>query len=768
MLNQHSPSMSQPSEAEGTGPVQELNLAIEGSSGTLSISEMPEIQEFAPKKSQSWGWLLISLMGCMAASGAAIGAFVWLINLPPTVDCKNPTSITSDRAQLYCAQVAAETGDLDAILASLKLVGSWDESHPLHYEVQPLVEQWSWVVLKEAQQKLSDSDLEGAVALIDHIPGSSPVYETAQDSLKAWNNEWDQGDEIWQQAQTALANQDWGEASRQVLALSELDNRHWRVDQVQALSQQIRQERQARQRLARAVEIASGGGVPQLGAALRITSQINDSTYAYRDAQPYMDRWSDELLKLGLDKWYAAELDEAISLSRNAAVNPNRAKAAQELIWLSKSRQIARDSIGTWRTSPDQLVKLYRAMVVANQIPSDSPYYPQAQSSVDTWRIHLGDLSKLQMAQLPGRLQNLDALKLAIHQAAQVPIDHPRRQQAQTLIAHWRLEVERLEDRPYLARAHQLAKADTIEGLQQAIETASQIALNRALRNEAQSWIYVWENQIEVLQDRPTLTAARDLADAGNYSQAIAEASNIKTGRALFEEAQAAITGWRREIAAIEQARQRAQRRAAERRRQVDVDRPPLFPTPAPVGSESPSVPAVTSPPAARPTAPAPVRPAQVRPPLPRQIETVPGDNAPARPISPEPDLPATSEPPARPRPASVDSPALVPASPMESPAVAPESAPVPLEPAAPISPPAPDLRIPAAPAPQPQLPVVPQSVTPPRSDAIDSPPVSSPPAVTSPEPPSVSATPAPEESISLKTTKDASVLMTGALYVAR
>ena len=119
-------------------------------------------------------------------------------------------------------------GNLDDILASLDLVGSWDQNHPLHYEVQPLVEQWSWVALQAATQRLNDNDLNRAVEFIEYIPAYSPVYETAQASLQDWNTEWDQGNAIWQQAQAALKNQDWATAANQVQALSQLRSQHWR------------------------------------------------------------------------------------------------------------------------------------------------------------------------------------------------------------------------------------------------------------------------------------------------------------------------------------------------------------------------------------------------------------------------------------------------------------------------------------------------------------------------------------------------------------
>ena len=85
-------------------------------------------------------------------------------------------------------------------------------------------------------------------------PAYSPVYETAQASLQDWNTEWDQGNAIWQQAQAALKNQDWATAANQVQALSQLRSQHWRGSQVQALSQQMRLERRARQQLQSAVE----------------------------------------------------------------------------------------------------------------------------------------------------------------------------------------------------------------------------------------------------------------------------------------------------------------------------------------------------------------------------------------------------------------------------------------------------------------------------------------------------------------------------------
>lgn len=698
MLSQQQQSGPQRGEPLAEGVAKDFSLVIDGDDSALALSEV--MVPVPQHGNQSWRLLLISLLSCFAASGAALGAFLWLINLPPTANCDNPASVTTDRAQLFCAQVAAESGELPDVLTALDLAGGWTAEHPLYYEVQPLVEQWSWVVLKAAEQELrGNGSMAQAQALVSHIPVESPVFATAQETMQSWQGEWDQGEAIMATAQTALKQKDWAKASQQVLALAELNNPHWRVAQVQALSRQIRLERRAHDLLREAVATADPGGSDRLSAALRTASQIDESTYARQQVQPYLDRWSDLLLKLGQDKWYASELDTAIALGSSAALNPSRAKVAQELIWISQARQMAQKSLITWRTSPDQLVTLYQAMLLANRLPADSPYYPQAQSSVVSWRTHMGELARLQTAQAVGQVRTKGTLSAAIGQAAQVPLGHPRRVQAQTMVAHWRQEIERLEDRPQLVKAHELASAKTVGGLQEAIQAASGIALHRALRSEAQSWIYIWTGEIQVMEDRPLLERARSLAQRGQLSQAIVEASGVKPGRALYGEARAAIAGWQGEIAAVEQARLRAFQRAEARQAEAAVPSEPA--ATAEALAETLLKDAATSTlDETLPMAPVPVAPAPRWPQssMPDRIDTVPGAAAPAEAVPPSvpPAAPTVESTPVlapAPLPAAVPPPVLVaPAAPapepielVPDPAAAPAAEPQAARPVAPL-----------------------------------------------------------------------------------
>ena len=93
-------------------------------------------------------------------------------------------------------------------------------------------------------------------------------------------------------------------------------------------------------------------------------------------------------------------------------------------------------------------------------------------------------------------------------------------------------------------RARQSAKPGTIPALESAIAEASKISLDRALRSEAQSDIFDWQQEIQVIEDRPLLDAAVALADLGQLPEAIAEARKIQPGRALHHRAQTLIEEW--------------------------------------------------------------------------------------------------------------------------------------------------------------------------------------------------------------------------------
>jgi hypothetical protein len=539
--------------------------ALQPASGVLPVPE-PKV----------WLWVWMGMSVCLAAGGMAIGAFLWLVSLPPATDCEKISTLSTDRDRLYCAQTAASTGEVPDLLASIKLVGQWHPEHSLYPEAQSSLAEWSETLLQVAQDKIDDNDLEGAIELVQQIPQSSPTYEEARAALAEWETGWAAGKTIYAEAQDAIKQQNWDLASEKISALSKLEFEYWRSQQTVALSKQILAEQRAQRSLIQAQNLAQRQTPERLAGAIKTVSQIDRETYVWQKAQVNFNQWSEVLLSAGLEQWQAKNLDSAIAIGKQVSLNPALAKDAQHLIWLAEARKQAIASLSTWESSADQVWHLIQAIAIANQIGSDSRFYPQAKASLEGWQAQLQDLTQLQIAQLMANFHQLETLHLAIAQAKIISPDRPRRIQAQTLIAHWNHEIERIEDRPHLIKARHLAASGEITALRDAIAQAKQVAPGRVLRNEAQGLIARWQQDIERIQDQPILDRARQLAAQREWNAAIQEASQIESGRALYSEARGAIASWRAEIRAIER-RNRARQEAAAAERQAETNPIPEF-----------------------------------------------------------------------------------------------------------------------------------------------------------------------------------------------
>jgi hypothetical protein len=538
--------------------------------------------------------------------------------------------------QLLCAQQSAKSGDLPKILAGLELLGSWPPEHPLYQEAQRLIAEWSDPVLTAAQERIARSDLQGAIALAQRIPKTSPSYKQAQADMAEWKQDWQKGEAIATQARQAMQAQNWVLANEKIALLKGFTQDHWRFDRVNALSQLLLAEQRGRQILAQARTVSQGAQAPQLGAAIALLSQINPQTYAWVDAQNPLKQWSETLLAQGLQFWQQGQLNAAMERVLPVLKDRNRAQTAQELLWLSRASQHALASSTTLKPTLPQLWNLSAAIATVQLIPAESRYRVEAQKLLQNWQAQFQDLSLLQLAWGIGEIPHPLPKQIALWQTAQVTPDRPRRAQAQTLQSYWQVEIRRLQDLPYLALARQSAAKGTIAALNQAIAQAQLITPNRPSRKEAQTLIASWTQQIQAIADRPILQQAWAFANQGNLQGAIQVASGIAPGRSLYGEAQAAIGDWQASIRAAELARVRQQE--AERQRSRVRPDPDL---PEPSDKLLPDQPATadTFPP---PEAPAPApSPSNIYPPgtepPPPQIPGVPPSEPPPPPVQPPP-----------------------------------------------------------------------------------------------------------------------------------
>lgn len=510
-------------------------------------------QPKSPKPRGRWGWSLLCLAVLGVLSGMGSAALLWLVSLPPPPECKDPASLTLDMERLYCAQQAIQSGGLPELVAGLEMLKQWTPDDPLYAETQNLAEEWSKQVLSIARTKVSQSDLNGALDAISHIPKNTPVYEEAQQAVAFWKEQWAEGEAIYAKAQDAFKTQNWTVASEQISAMAKLSNPYWNSKRANELAQQLGVERRARQIFIQAQNIAKGDSPAQLGEAITKAQEVTEGTFAWQDARTHFKQWSQTLISLGTQKWQTGDAAGAIAVFQTTP-KTSSVPELQDLIRFSTAYKLASyatpnaTSSSSWAPSLRHVWTLMEAIAALKQVPADSPFFTQAQATKTDLEAQLHDVIQLNYADLTAKLGQHATYELAIGQAQQISPDRPRRIQAQTLIAYWQDRVETLEDQPYLDYAIELAKAGTIEDLQAAIAEASQIQQGRALRGDAQTRIAAWRRDIEQIEDQPYLDRAWILADEGKLSEAIEAAQAILPGRALYGEAQSAISDWQAQI----------------------------------------------------------------------------------------------------------------------------------------------------------------------------------------------------------------------------
>lgn len=515
----------------------------------------PPPRQPSPQEHKPWRWSLVWLGILGAFGGLGTAALIWLTALPPLPNCQQVSQLTVDGERLYCAQQAAQTGELPKIVASLEFLKQWDQDHPLHAEASRLIDDWSARILANARIKMQQNDAKGAIDAIKHIPKTSSVYADGQEIVKEWQQQWQKGKDVYGKAQTAMKQQDWDEVSKQILVLSKFEHEYWSTVQTNALSQQLGVERQARQILIKAQVLSKNDSYSGVKDAVVLAQKIPPKTYAGADAKVNLSQWSKILLTGGFRQWDSGDRGGAI-ITLLLPPASNTAPEVQDLVRFGNAYNLLNSTESLWVPTENQIWNMMEAIAAIKQVKAPSPFYPQAQAHLKNWQTSLKDMVQVKYATMAAGMGQHSTLKLAIAQAKQVPLRHVNRIQAQTLIAYWAEEVQRIEDEPFMVSAKDLAKSGKIPDLKLAIAQARHIQLGRALRGSAQDWIATWRSQIEVIEDQPILAQAQAFGRQGKLSEAIDAASRIKAKRALYPEAQAAVLGWRAEQIRIAQIAQ--------------------------------------------------------------------------------------------------------------------------------------------------------------------------------------------------------------------
>jgi soluble cytochrome b562 len=371
---------------------------------------------------------------------------------------------------------------------------------------------------------------------------------------------------VYKSAQTFM-----GEVGKDMLGLAKDAMTRHDFDEAASIARQIPKqagleaEVQDFTTLADAESRSWGGNMDDLKEAIAAAQQLKKGRPLYGRAQELIATWQLEIQDVGyLDKArdlasggsindLTAAINEASKVPAN---NPRGDEAGQEIArW--------RDTIQTTEDRPildraDQLAEggsidaLQAAINEANRIGNGRSLSSDADQRIADWsdRIHrVQDQPRLDRAR---QLANQGDLAGAIATANQIGSGRSLYSEAQDEVDGWNDRLESSEDQPRLDRARSLAQQGDLSG---AIATANQIPANRNLYNEAQDEIQSWQNQTAGQQ---RMQQAYELAKVGTQStllSAIQIADQVPSDSAARTEANRMIGEWSYDLLQIAENR---------------------------------------------------------------------------------------------------------------------------------------------------------------------------------------------------------------------
>jgi hypothetical protein len=490
-------------------------------------------------------WVLWTVLLALVPGSIGFISMAMLLKLPSAPNCPSIFwPLASASVRLHCAQLAASKQTVNDLLQAIALVKQLPENHPLRLEINRNLEEWSRSILQLADQSFQSGKLDEAIATARKIPQDLSADKLVDEQISKWQSTWSKGESIYQTAEEELRQARWQSAFMLAAKLLRVDNKYWQTVKYDQLNRLIVSAREDGEKLAKANSLAENGGVDNFLQAIKLAESIGQDSYVYQKAQATIPVFGQKMLALAQKKLNQRSADEALEIADKIPASTKLKLQIEDFIAIAEAQRNA--WIGT-------VSGLETAIAQAQQIDPSRPIYEKAQKLITRWQLEIEDVAYLEKARTLASQGTVSDLNAAIAQARLIPVSNPRGSEARQEMGRWRSQVETIEDKPYLERAEQISFIEDVNSLQAAIAEASQIRNGRALYPEARRKIRTWTVKIQRIQDQPYLDQAQELARSGDLASAIKAAEQIaSSGRALAGEAQASIDDWRGQIRARE------------------------------------------------------------------------------------------------------------------------------------------------------------------------------------------------------------------------
>lgn len=495
------------------------------------------------RQAERFPWQFWAIVLILLSGGLGFTATTMLFKLPKSPQCSRIFwPIASASLRLYCGQVLAEERTVDSLLRAIDLVAALPKDHPLYKEGSQNIEMWANELLDLAEESYQSGDLEEAIATARRIPAHVEAYKLVEERITTWQATWKEGEAIYGEVEANLRKADWNGAFRDAVKLLNLDSRYWSTTKYNESLKNIQLAQEESSKLDTAYRILRQGGVDNWLKAIASAKKIPKTSYAYQESQGLVDQAKEKIQD------YVQSLIEKKDWQTLASTTD---RIPEEIF--------PTEDLNDWQLLGDAgsdaqsgtLEGIQTAIATLGRITDQTrPYYNLAQELMAGWQKEEAALTQLAKAREKASSGTLVDLNTAIAEARMIPQENPRYRDALQDINTWTKQVQIYEDKPVLSKAKEIAAGGNVTALEQAIQQAATITNDRALYGEAKKQMREWQEMMERQEDQPLLDQASNLASSQDYQGAINTASQIRSGRSLYRESRQKINRWQQQIQA--------------------------------------------------------------------------------------------------------------------------------------------------------------------------------------------------------------------------
>jgi hypothetical protein len=392
-----------------------------------------------------------------------------------------------DSKQLDSAYAMLHRGGFDNWLKAIEEAGKISQESYAYQEAQKVIDKAKDKLVAYVQELIDNRSWQRLEAVADRIPERLGLEKEVADwrTLARAGSDAEVGTP--ESIESAIATVGQIEASSPLYQKAQELSGRWKLE-IEDVA-----------RLAKARDLAGGGNLSELNAAISEAAQVPDANPRYQEAQGEIRGWNRQIQTIE-DQPY---LERAQQLAQSGSI-PDLQAAIAQASSITANRALYREAqkqIGNWQyqiqLQEDQPyldraiafgnAKDYQAAIdAASQIRRGRALYPEARTQMKRWQREVQAKRNLEQAYLVAQAKTPEALVSAISILRNIPASAEVKEQGDMALNRWSYQL--------LAMANARASATAFA---EAINLAKLVPRDSAAYDSAQAQIAVWKDYLQ-------------------------------------------------------------------------------------------------------------------------------------------------------------------------------------------------------------------------------------------------------------------------------